>query len=77
MADDVVREDVKMRQHLEQVFDHQVGRLAVAADPNASSRDAGAAAAVVLSPVTLLTNSQSLRSAIILNEILQRPEDRW
>jgi hypothetical protein len=74
--------DEAMQQHLHSVFDHQVGTLA---RPDRAGAATGAAQSTPReAPVVeaadlagLLTNPQTVRHAIILNEILTRPEHRW
>lgn len=61
-----------------QTFDHQVGHLAMRAEEPAPG--AAPPAPPPLSSQTvaeLLANPQNLRGAIVLNEILQRPTERW
>jgi hypothetical protein len=70
-------------QRLEERFSREVGSLATAslAEPG----DAGKAKSPLADmPVTgaagfaaLLADAESIRQAIVLNEILQRPEHRW
>jgi len=77
-------------QHLQQVFSHPVSKLAAVSGEAAAPPTAGepaelaAAAPVVETPnvfadelVAMLTNPDSLRQAILLTEILHRPEERW
>lgn len=82
IADDVVRADQQMQEHLTKVFSHQLGRLAdtSAGQPaaaEAANQAAMAPAAAGVSVATLLTSGHNIRNAIIMNEILQRPVDRW
>jgi hypothetical protein len=83
LADEIARADEQREQHLQQAFGHRVGTLAagsaVGAAPatdvqpevktEAPSTAAGLAA--------LLASPQGMRQAIILSEILARPEERW
>lgn len=78
VADDV------MDAHLQQTFDHQLGRLKKTTDatPVVARQDSNATAAVVAQATVLgiahmLQNPQNIRSAIILNEVFNRPVDRW
>jgi hypothetical protein len=67
--------------HVREAFDRQLGQLGAAAETSApaqaqiptSELQPGLAAELS----ALLYNPQSLRGAIILNEILARPEHRW
>ena len=77
-----------MEGHLHDVFDHQLGTLggtpgesaeaaqadeAEALDDRISSVPVAAAAGLA----AILADATSLRQAILLNEIFQRPEHRW
>lgn len=77
LGEEVDQADDKLAAHLHQVFDHQVGRLKksatdvaaeAAADAQRTGITAGNIAGMLLSP-------QSVRNAIILGEILKRPEE--
>ena len=81
--EDIAKSDDVREAHRKQVFDHKLGRLAdtsTAAAPAptvaANPTDAEVAAAAV-GLATLLSNPQNLKHAIVLNEILTRPEHRW
>jgi len=66
-----------------QVFDHSVGRFTEAgATPGAVGAPSEGGPQVVQPPAneifaSLLADPQSLRQAIILNEIITRPTERW
>jgi hypothetical protein len=84
LADDVVRAEQQLAQHVDQAFSNRLGNLA-AADA-AAPQPADAVAAAVVSDDSnsmaralagLLVNQQNLRQAILLKEILDRPVDRW
>jgi hypothetical protein len=71
--------DDKLEAHLHQVFDHKLGSFQRSvADGDASAKQAlqtdqpGA-----LGFAAMLANPQSLRNAILLSEILRRPEENW
>lgn len=73
----VIEEDQQFDVQLKAKFDHNVGTLAgqstvspVELTPAAPSSPAGQIAA-------MLANPDGVRQAIILNEILRRPSDRW
>ncbi len=73
-ADDV------MEAHLHQTFDHKLGRISVsttAAPASGSPTGTGSGTDAVTSIIRLLQSPTGLRDAILLNEILQRPESRW
>jgi hypothetical protein len=84
----VAQADQQIDQHLQQVFSHPVSKLEAvpgeAAKPTSAyeppnlvgtSEDVPDSFATGL--LDLLTTPDSLRQAIILNEILHRPEERW
>jgi hypothetical protein len=77
-----------MEGHLHAVFDHELGRLGHVPGESAEIAEAEEAETpedrITSIPVTaaaglaaILANPTSLRQAILLNEILQRPEERW
>jgi hypothetical protein len=82
-AQAVDQADEAMQEHLHAVFDHQIGSLRrreggqlqqTESEP-APQRYQSAVAATDL--ISLLRDPQSVRHAIVLNEILSRPEHRW
>ncbi|MCE9524767.1 MAG: hypothetical protein K8R36_01785 [Planctomycetales bacterium] len=84
LSDKVDSTDDVMDARLHQTFDHQVGRLkkTTEATPDVSREDSNATASVVAKATVLgiahmLQNPQNIRSAIILNEVFNRPTDRW
>ncbi len=76
--------DEKLEKHLHEAFDHQLGSLRAryAASATKPTRTP-AAAEIADAPLAaagfaaLLGSAQGARQAIILSEILARPEDRW
>ena len=84
LADDIVRADEQMEQHLQKSFSRRVGTLAESTPGEGTSPltdQAPMAVSAAASPSAaigaLLANAQSLRQAIILNEVLARPVHRW
>ena len=89
LGSEVVQADREIDQHLHQVFDHHVSNLELmpgeaAAPPlvvapleltEQSLLDIPATFATGLTD--LLADPDSVRQAIVLNEILHRPEERW
>lgn len=70
--------DDKLEAHLHQVFDHQVGHLKkstmeAAATLSSDPASAGTAGGML----QMLRSPQAVRDAIVMSEILRRPEDRW
>jgi hypothetical protein len=88
LGKDVAHVDKEVDQHLQQVFSHPVSKLEAvpgeaAAPPVAYEPPdlVGASAEIPATFATglldLVSSPDSLRQAIILSEILHRPEDRW
>lgn len=83
LADDIVRADQQMEEHLQKSFNRKVGTLdstqARSTTPvtdTAAKPDVGPQSqAAVLAE--LLASAQGVRQAVILSEILERPEHRW
>ncbi len=84
LADDIVRADQQMESHLQKAFGHRVGTLPDSA-PKASATPATDSVPQVvegISPVAagvvaILADPKNIRQAIVLSEILERPEHRW
>jgi len=88
LGGEVARADQSVEQRLQQVFDHDLGRLAAVPGESAAaprSREPiemedqltelpGTAAAGL---AAMFSNVRSIRQAIVINEVLQRPEHRW
>ena len=87
LGGDVAAADTKIEQHLQRVFGHGISKLAATPGETASPptpQSAGifqdepaALPAAGAGLAALLNNIDNLRQAIVLNEILQRPSDRW
>jgi hypothetical protein len=84
LADDVVRAEQQLAQHVDQAFSNRLGNLAAADAATLQPAEVVVAAAVTDDPNSmaramagLLVNQQNLRQAILLKEILDRPVDRW
>ena len=86
--EDIAKDDAEREAHLKEVFGHQVGRLAdtsilptarqLSDRAAAKAGTAGATAATAANTIAaLLSNPENLKQAIVLNEILTRPEHRW
>jgi hypothetical protein len=84
LADDIVRADQQMEDHLQKAFSRKVGTLgdakpsgaqpATDAVPAATTTDRSEAG---LALAGMLANPQTLKQMIVLHEILQRPDDHW
>jgi hypothetical protein len=87
MGGDVAAADTKIEKHLKEAFGHGISQLAsktgeTAAAPMPKSTgffedDVPILAAAGTGLASLLNNIDNLRQAIVVNEILQRPIDRW
>ncbi|MGD0517203.1 MAG: hypothetical protein ABSA26_06665 [Thermoguttaceae bacterium] len=87
LGGDVAAADTKIKRHLKEVFGHGISKLAAkpgetAASPNIKPTDffqdeLPALPAAGAGLAALLNNIDNLRQAIVVNEILQRPIDRW
>ena len=70
--------DDKLEARLHQVFDHQLGQLKSTASSTAAAPHASLAADVTVSEMLqMLRSPQSIRDAIVMAEVLRRPDDRW
>ncbi|MCE5301823.1 MAG: hypothetical protein LLF97_01790 [Planctomycetaceae bacterium] len=85
LGQEVAQVDQTIDQHLRHVFDHRISQLAAvpgeaAASPLADESPGQAVEtsdAPVIELLQWLSDPDSLRRAIVLNEILHRPEERW
>jgi hypothetical protein len=81
LADDVVRAEQELSQHVEQAFTHRLGTLGsgeTAVTPiDAAVAPTSDSTSMARAVAGLLVNQQSLRQAVLLKEILERPTDRW
>jgi hypothetical protein len=87
LGGDVAAADTKIEQHLKQVFGHGISRLADKPGETAAPTkpqltdffqdEIPAQSTAGAGLVAMLGNVDNLRQAIVLNEILQRPIDRW
>jgi hypothetical protein len=85
----VAQVDREIDQHLHQVFDHSLSQIAATPGETAAPPEAVGVMELPESSATeipstfatdlaaLLTDSNSIRHAIVLNEIIHRPEERW
>lgn len=82
LGEDVDRSDDRMEAHLHEVFEHNLGQLgtrtSVAAestlDDDSPVPEPEESAFDILG---MLSEPDSIQKAIILSEVLNRPEDRW
>ena len=75
LGEDVDAADSKMQAHLQQVFDHKLGQLKSSGGPTALVTGEQTAAELSLEQIRrMLRSPQSIRDAIVMSEILRRPE---
>lgn len=83
---EVSQADQRLQEHLHGAFNHHLGPLAAGearAEPAATGSTATQEPAMTIPPAALagfgalLASGESVRQAIILSEILTRPEHRW
>ncbi len=84
LADDIVRADQQMEDHLQKAFSRKVGTLGDAKPSSAQPATDSVPAATTadrseagLALAGMLANPQTLKQMIVLNEILRRPDDHW
>jgi len=69
--------DEKLEGHLHEKFDHDLSRIQDESVTAAGQRGQEGAALTASDIVGMLSNPKSISQAVVLNEILQRPLDRW
>lgn len=75
LGEQVDAADSKMQAHLQQVFDHKLGQLKSSGGPTALVTGEQTAAELSLEQIRrMLRSPQSIRDAIIMSEVLRRPE---
>lgn len=84
LGEDVDHSDDRMEAHLHDVFEHDLGQLGAKtsiAEESTLDDDSpppkGPARLSTADVLAMLSQPDSIRQAIILTEILNRPEDRW
>ncbi len=83
MGEKLAQTDERMEARLQKKFDHKLGKLAARSnerrDKAAQAADDARAAdnAAAKSIADMLANPEGVRNAVLLNEILTRPADRW
>jgi hypothetical protein len=73
----IVAEDQQFDVQLKAKFDHTVGTLAGSVDPAAADPVSPASDTPAAQIAAMLANPGGVRQAVIVNEILRRPSDRW
>lgn len=79
LTDEIARADTERELHLRKMFGHQVGKLPTERSEVTGNQPAAAAVPPEAAAGTLggLLQGGNLRYAVLLNEILSRPEHRW
>jgi hypothetical protein len=74
----IVTEDQQFDNQLKAKFEHKLGALSVTAAPLTSAEQQAAAPATPAARVAaMLANPDGVWQAVVINEILSRPSDRW
>ena len=76
---EVDQADDRLEARLHKTFDHQLGQLkdTTTAAPIKQPMQSSEALLASMNLTRLLSNAQSIRNAIVLSEVLTRPEHRW
>ncbi len=76
---EVDQSDDRLEARLHKTFDHQLGQLkdTTTAAPVKEAMQTSESLLASMNLTRLLSNAQSIRNAIILSEVLNRPEHRW
>jgi hypothetical protein len=84
LGKEVVQADEKMEKHVREAFSHRLGQLPTTSGEGAGASGTGEPAPPPPLPKTtarglaaLLRNPATVRQAILISEILNRPEHRW
>lgn len=78
LGERVIQADEQFDVQLEQKFDHKLGSLSARRDARLLDQQPQAVADSPASLIAaMLANPEGVRQAIIVNEILRRPSDRW
>jgi hypothetical protein len=78
LGERVIQADKQFDVQLEQKFGHRLGSLSDSTAENARKESATPKAATPAAQIAaLLASPDGIRQAIVLNEILRRPDDRW
>ena len=77
LGEKTAQTDVRVKKRLHKKFDHEVSRFDTALEAEEPGEPIEIPALAAAGLPALLSDADNLRQAIILSEILQRPEDRW
>lgn len=73
----IIEEDTQFDNQLKAKFDHTVGTLTESSSKPQATVTAPVPATPAAQIAAMLANPEGVRQAVILNEILHRPSDRW
>ena len=73
----IIEEDKQFDEQLKAKFDHTVGTLGVSTAANDSTAPPPQVESPAAQIAAMLANPGGVRQAMVLNEILNRPSDRW
>ena len=74
---EVALADDRLDARLHERFDHQVGRLSGEQPDAVAAGDAALPASAAARVRAILASPRGVREALVLNEVLRRPADRW
>jgi hypothetical protein len=78
LGDRVTQGDRQFNSQLQQKFDHEIGTFGDRRNERAQEQQPVAAPVnPAVTIATLLANADGMRQAMIINEVLRRPEERW
>ena len=79
LGEEVAQADEKVESHLHEVFDHDVGRMpdGYNDDKNNDDEEKVVVPKLAYEIRELFRRPKSVRQAIVLSEVLRRPDDRW
>jgi len=78
MGDTIEQADDRLEARLHQTFDHKVGQLANTSGGTAATRaNTEVTSQIAANIVEVLRSPKNAQQAIILSEIINRPENRW
>jgi hypothetical protein len=73
----IVADDQQFDVQLKAKFDHKVGTLAESESSTAAESSQPATDSPAAQLAAMLANPSGIRQAVLVNEILRRPSDRW
>ena len=77
LGEEVDAADSKMAARLHQVFDHQIGDLKGSAAATVTQEVYAGGESALVDLLRMIRSPQSIRDAVLMAEILHRPDERW